>query len=132
MSSYKMQVSIKDFFFFLSFEQVLLLISLSCVADRRTASWFLMSSPLPQTVIIAAYIYFVHSLGPRLMENRKALDLRGVLIVYNFGVVALSLYMCYEVSPAVFCGGWWTQRAEILIAESLLPALMGSLFAREM
>nr|XP_040050838.1 elongation of very long chain fatty acids protein 7a isoform X1 [Gasterosteus aculeatus aculeatus] len=73
-------------------------------ADRRTASWFLMSSPLPQTVIIAAYIYFVHSLGPRLMENRKALDLRGVLIVYNFGVVALSLYMCYEFVVS----GWGT------------------------
>lgn len=57
-----------------------------------------MSSPLPQTIIIAAYIYFVTSLGPRLMENRKAFDLKGVLVVYNFGVVALSLYMCYEVS----------------------------------
>lgn len=31
------------------------------------------------------------------MENRKAFDLKGILIVYNFGVVALSLYMIYEV-----------------------------------
>lgn len=62
-----------------------------------------MSSPLPQTIIIAAYIYFVTSLGPRIMENRKAFDLKGILIVYNFGVVALSLYMCYEVShPVIF------------------------------
>lgn len=60
-----------------------------------------MSSPLPQTIIIVAYIYFVTSLGPRIMENRKAFDLKGVLIVYNFGVVALSLYMCYEVSHEV-------------------------------
>uniref|UniRef100_A0A8C9YIL0 Elongation of very long chain fatty acids protein n=1 Tax=Sander lucioperca TaxID=283035 RepID=A0A8C9YIL0_SANLU len=67
-------------------------------ADRRTDTWFLMSSPLPQTIVIAAYIYFVTSLGPRMMQNRKAFDLKGVLIVYNFGVVALSLYMCYEVS----------------------------------
>lgn len=66
--------------------------------DPRTEDWFLMSSPLPQTIIILAYIYFVTSLGPRLMENRKAFDLKGILIVYNFGVVALSLYMCYEVS----------------------------------
>ena len=58
----------------------------------------LMSSPLPQTIIIVAYIYFATSLGPRLMENRKAFDLKGVLVVYNFSVVALSLYMCYEVS----------------------------------
>lgn len=66
--------------------------------DSRTENWLLMSSPLPQTIIIAAYIYFVTSLGPRIMENRKAFDLKGVLIIYNFGVVALSLYMCYEVS----------------------------------
>lgn len=36
------------------------------------------------------------------MENRKAFDLKGVLVVYNFSVVALSLYMCYEVSPHTF------------------------------
>lgn len=57
-----------------------------------------MSSPLPQTIIIGAYIYFVTSLGPRMMENKKSFDLKKVLIIYNFGVVALSLYMCYEVS----------------------------------
>ncbi|XP_037634850.1 elongation of very long chain fatty acids protein 7a isoform X2 [Sebastes umbrosus] len=73
-------------------------------ADRRTATWFLMSSPLPQALVIAVYIYFVTSLGPRIMENRKAFDLKGVLIVYNFSVVALSLYMCYEFVMS----GWGT------------------------
>lgn len=76
------------------------------VADSRTKDWLLMSSPLPQTIIIVAYIYFVTSLGPRIMENRKPLDLKGVLIVYNFGVVALSLYMCYEVSAQQICGSF--------------------------
>jgi len=38
------------------------------------------------------------------MENRKAFDLKGVLIFYNFGVVALSLYMVYEVRLTVFIG----------------------------
>ncbi|KAM9858233.1 elongation of very long chain fatty acids protein 7a [Aulostomus maculatus] len=73
-------------------------------ADSRTGNWFLMSSPLPQTVIIVAYIYIVTSLGPWLMENRKGFDLKGILIVYNFGVVALSLYMCYEF----IMSGWGT------------------------
>lgn len=75
------------------------------LTDSRTENWFLMSSPLPQTIIIAAYIYFVTSLGPRIMENRKAFDLKGVLVVYNFSVVALSLYMIYEVSrwPTPVC-----------------------------
>lgn len=72
----------------------------SSLTDSRTKDWFLMSSPVPQTLVIVAYIYFVTSLGPRIMENRKAFDLKGVLIVYNFSVVALSLYMIYEVSRA--------------------------------
>lgn len=57
-----------------------------------------MSSPFPQIIIIAAYIYFVTSLGPRLMENRKPFDLKRPMIFYNFGIVAFSLYMIYEVS----------------------------------
>uniref|UniRef100_A0A3Q2UK41 Elongation of very long chain fatty acids protein n=1 Tax=Fundulus heteroclitus TaxID=8078 RepID=A0A3Q2UK41_FUNHE len=72
--------------------------------NSRTGNWLLMSSPIPQTIIILAYIYFVTSLGPRLMENRKGFDLRGVLIVYNFSVVALSVYMCYEFVMS----GWGT------------------------
>ncbi|XP_061623825.1 elongation of very long chain fatty acids protein 7a isoform X1 [Phyllopteryx taeniolatus] len=67
-------------------------------ADSRTENWLLMSSPVMQSLVIVAYIIFVMSLGPRIMENRKAFDLKGVLVVYNFSVVALSLYMCYEVS----------------------------------
>ncbi|KAJ3604257.1 hypothetical protein NHX12_028998 [Muraenolepis orangiensis] len=75
-------------------------------ADARTGNWLLMSSPVPQTIIIAAYIFFVTSWGPRLMENRKAFDLKGVLIFYNFGVVALSLYMCYEFMMAGWGAGY--------------------------
>ncbi|KAA0714245.1 Elongation of very long chain fatty acids protein 7 [Triplophysa tibetana] len=73
-------------------------------ADPRTEDWLLMSSPLPQTIILALYIYFVRSLGPRLMENRKPFELKQVLIVYNFSVVAFSLYMCYEFVMS----GWGT------------------------
>ncbi|KAJ8260843.1 hypothetical protein COCON_G00165660 [Conger conger] len=73
-------------------------------ADPRTGDWFLMSSPLPQTFIIAAYIYFVTSLGPKLMENRKPFHLKEVMIVYNFSIVAFSIYMCYEF----LMSGWAT------------------------
>lgn len=73
-------------------------------ADPRTADWPLMSSPLPQILLIGAYIYFVTSLGPKLMENRKPFDLKQIMIVYNFGIVAFSIYMCYEFLMA----GWAT------------------------
>lgn len=72
------------------------------ISDPRTKDWLLMSSPLPQTLIIVFYIYFVMSLGPRLMENRKPFDLKRVLVIYNFSVVAYSLYMCYEVNLFLF------------------------------
>lgn len=57
-----------------------------------------MSTPLPQTIILGSYIYFVTILGPKFMENRKPFELRQIMVFYNFGVVALSIYMTYEVS----------------------------------
>ncbi|KAJ8395623.1 hypothetical protein AAFF_G00031040 [Aldrovandia affinis] len=74
------------------------------VADPRTEDWLLMSSLLPQTIIVAAYIYFVTYLGPKIMENRKPFHLKDVMIVYNFSIVAFSIYMCYEF----LMSGWAT------------------------
>jgi hypothetical protein len=45
-----------------------------------------------------SYAYFVKVLGPRIMQNRKAMDLRGVLIVYNFVQVIFSAWLFYEVT----------------------------------
>ncbi|XP_039531810.1 elongation of very long chain fatty acids protein 7a [Pimephales promelas] len=73
-------------------------------ADPRTKDWLLMPSPIPQTAIILFYIFFVTSLGPRIMENRKPFNLKPVLVIYNFSVVALSVYMCYEFVMS----GWGT------------------------
>ncbi|XP_020862920.1 very long chain fatty acid elongase 7 isoform X1 [Phascolarctos cinereus] len=65
-------------------------------ADPRVGDWPLMSSPLPQALILGLYIYFVTSLGPKIMENRKPFDLKRLMITYNFLIVLFSLYMCYE------------------------------------
>ncbi|CAI9553151.1 unnamed protein product, partial [Staurois parvus] len=73
-------------------------------ADPRVEDWPLMSSPIPQTILIGAYVYFVSSLGPRLMENRKPFDLTGIMAVYNLSMVIFSLYMCYEF----LMSGWAT------------------------
>ncbi|NXN18483.1 ELOV7 protein, partial [Indicator maculatus] len=72
--------------------------------DPRLEGWPLMSSPFPTTFIIGTYIYFVTSLGPKLMENKKPFDLRQIMVFYNFSVVALSLYMTYEF----LMSGWAT------------------------
>jgi hypothetical protein len=59
--------------------------------------WPLMSSPFPTLVINLSYVYFVKVLGPRIMESRKPMELRGALIVYNFVQVVFSAWLFYEV-----------------------------------
>ncbi|XP_033629683.1 elongation of very long chain fatty acids protein 4-like isoform X2 [Asterias rubens] len=63
--------------------------------DARVADWLLMKSPVPISCIIIGYLLMVW-LGPRLMTDRKPFQLKYFLVVYNFSLVALSIYMCYE------------------------------------
>jgi len=66
-------------------------------ADPRVNDWLLMSGPFPTLAICLSYAYFVKVLGPRIMENRKPMKLRAVLIVYNFVQVVFSAWLFYEV-----------------------------------
>lgn len=56
-----------------------------------------MQSPIPMSLILLCYLSFVLYLGPRLMANRKPFQLKEAMIVYNFFLVALSIYIVYEV-----------------------------------
>lgn len=67
------------------------------LADPRTNDWPLMRNPLPGIFIIAAYLYFVLSWGPRFMANRKPFQMTRLLIVYNFIQVIVSVALTYEV-----------------------------------
>ncbi|XP_049954171.1 elongation of very long chain fatty acids protein AAEL008004-like [Schistocerca serialis cubense] len=71
-------------------------------SDPRVKDWFLMSSPFPTLFICLAYAYLVKRLGPRLMENRKPFELRGVLIIYNLFQVIFSAWLFKEALE----GGW--------------------------
>ena len=51
--------------------------------DKRVDDWPLMNSPLPTVALCCAYFYFVKFLGPRLMKERKAWEIRNTIIVYN-------------------------------------------------
>lgn len=57
-----------------------------------------MHSPLSMTTILLCYLFFVLYLGPRIMANRKPFQLKEAMIVYNFMLVVLSVYIVYEVS----------------------------------
>lgn len=67
-------------------------------SDPRVNNWAMMSSPFPTLAICLFYGYFVKVLGPKLMENRKPLDLRKVMIWYNLFQVIFSMWLFNEVS----------------------------------
>lgn len=87
----------------------------SLPADPRIAEYPLMQSPFLMMGILLGYVYFVLSLGPRLMANRKPLDLKKFMVVYNFFLVGLSLYIVYEVRL------WWWHSLCQASAPSVLP-----------
>ena len=69
--------------------------------------YWLMSSPFPTMIICAFYVYFVKSLGPRLMKDREPFDLKKTIIVYNIIQVVLSIYIVYKVYfPPSFISSW--------------------------
>ena len=68
-----------------------------CIPDPRVQDWPLMATPGPILTIFLLYIVTVKQ-GPKLVESQKPIELSLLLVVYNFGLVALSVYMCYEVS----------------------------------
>ncbi|ETE65396.1 Elongation of very long chain fatty acids protein 2 [Ophiophagus hannah] len=64
--------------------------------DPRVRGWLMLDSYLPTFALTMLYLLFIW-LGTMFMKNRPALSLRGLLIVYNFGVTVLSFYMLIEV-----------------------------------
>uniref|UniRef100_A0A4W6DH41 Elongation of very long chain fatty acids protein 1 n=1 Tax=Lates calcarifer TaxID=8187 RepID=A0A4W6DH41_LATCA len=72
--------------------------------DPRLKDYPLMQSPVPMTAILLCYLFFVLYLGPRIMANRKPFQLKEAMIVYNFLLVALSIFIVYEF----LMSGWAT------------------------
>ncbi|CAH1978676.1 unnamed protein product [Acanthoscelides obtectus] len=75
------------------------------LADPRTSSYVLIADPLPGLGILAFYIYFVNSLGPRFMKNREPFNLQRTIYVYNTLQASLSFFMFVEILSAM----WWNR-----------------------
>jgi hypothetical protein len=56
----------------------------------------MLSSIAPSAIICVLYVVLV-IISPSFMKNRQAMDLKNLLLVYNFAMVALSGYLFYEV-----------------------------------
>uniref|UniRef100_A0A3Q1JD50 Elongation of very long chain fatty acids protein n=1 Tax=Anabas testudineus TaxID=64144 RepID=A0A3Q1JD50_ANATE len=76
--------------------------------DRRTEHWLLVYSPVPITCIFMCYLIIMWA-GPKIMANRQPVNLKPILIPYNFAMVCLSAYMFYE-----FTASFWLARYSLL------------------
>ena len=68
--------------------------------DQRVDGWLLVDTLLTPTTISLLYLLVVW-LGPLFMKGRQPFQLKWVLVVYNLGMVGLSVYMFYEVSLSI-------------------------------
>ena len=70
------------------------------MGDQRVHSNYpLMSGgPIPIIFIVSVYLYFVRSIGPRLMKEREPYDLKWVLRIYNIFMTAVNFYIFARVS----------------------------------
>ncbi|WAR23701.1 ELOV1-like protein [Mya arenaria] len=67
-------------------------------ADPRTKDWFMLwSNPIPIWILTISYLVFSIWLGPWYMKDRKPYNLRTFMVVYNLGLVVLSMYLVVEM-----------------------------------
>jgi len=64
--------------------------------DPRLKHYPLMNGPWSTLALIALYLYVVKILGPNLMRDRKPYNPKGIMIIYNFLMVAASGWMFFE------------------------------------
>lgn len=57
-----------------------------------------MSSPGPVVAVVMIYLVFVLKIGPEYMKNRKPMDLKRIMVLYNAFQVCYSIWMCRTVS----------------------------------
>lgn len=67
------------------------------LADPRVENWLLMSSPWPTVIITLLYLYLCRWGPNHLMKNRKPLDVKPLILAYNFAISGLNLYIGLEL-----------------------------------
>ena len=70
-------------------------------------------------LLVAGYLLVVYY-GPRVMRDRKPLEMKPLMIVYNFLLVLLSLYMALEVGKQNSCLAKWERDNPTMIANKEL------------
>ncbi|RWS12778.1 elongation of very long chain fatty acids protein-like protein [Dinothrombium tinctorium] len=92
--------------------------------DPRTNHWMFVASPMPTLLMTAAYLYFVKILGPKLMQNRPAFDLRKLMIVYNLTMIITSLLMFIEMGNLIGWGKYTFHCQKVDYSDAEIPLRM--------
>ncbi|KFM65625.1 Elongation of very long chain fatty acids protein, partial [Stegodyphus mimosarum] len=79
--------------------------NLMASGDSRVQNWMFMGGPAPTLTICLSYVLFVKWIGPYLMRNRPPLNIRWLMILYNFAMVIISTYIFLELGFI----GWFSK-----------------------
>jgi len=74
------------------------------IRDKRVDNWPMMNSPWPTIWLCFGYIYISKVIGPSIMKERSAFNLKKTIMSYNLLQVIFSSYIFYEACVA----GWLT------------------------
>uniref|UniRef100_A0A8C2J5Z4 Elongation of very long chain fatty acids protein n=1 Tax=Cyprinus carpio TaxID=7962 RepID=A0A8C2J5Z4_CYPCA len=78
------------------------------MSDTRVRGWLLLDSYTPTFMLTITYLLTIY-LGTKYMRNRPAYSLKNVLLLYNFSITMLSLYMLVELISSVWSAGYRLQ-----------------------
>lgn len=67
------------------------------ILDQRMKSYPLLDSPLPILCILAAYMYFVLYLGPKIMKNREPFNIKNIIVVFNIIQIVTCSFIVFQV-----------------------------------
>ena len=58
----------------------------------------LMASPLPLLAVLVLYMSFVFVVGPKMMANRKPMNLKWIIAIYNVCQIVACTMLVIKVS----------------------------------
>jgi len=73
--------------------------------SRMKYRFMLFDTPVPVWILTALYLAFVWA-GPKYMKNRQAYSLRTFMVIYNIGLVFMSIYMFVEILLSTTAAGY--------------------------
>ncbi|XP_052090732.1 elongation of very long chain fatty acids protein 4-like [Mytilus californianus] len=92
-------------------------------ADPRVEKWPLMQSPVPIIIVFCVYVSMV-LLCPKFVKKLPPMNLKLILVPYNFVLVALSVYMFVEFITVSLLSNYSYQCQPVDYSEDYLAVRM--------